>query len=101
MRRPIRVRIFDADMPRLMRAFENMEIVVARYELPARVTVIDEHLEIVRAGLGDHLPALEVNERVLLTGRELSLDLLLELFKPLHGHVFKKSPLNEGDETDE
>ena len=95
MQCPIRIKIFDADTNRLMIAMKSMEAVIAEYELDAQVTVIDEHLEISRAGLGKNLPALELNGRILLTGQAVTKEVLLKLFKPLKGYTFKSTTIKE------
>jgi hypothetical protein len=78
------IRVFDLDAGRLMQEEGVVKAAVRKLHIKARVTMMADNLAIARMGLMEHVPAIEVDGRIVASGKPILLKETMALFE----HIF-------------
>ena len=74
------IRVIDLDAGRLMQEEGVVKAVVRKLHIKARVTMMADNLAIARMGLMEHVPAIEVDGRIVARGKPILLKETMALF---------------------
>lgn len=77
------IRVIDLDAGKLMQEEGVVKAAVRQLKLKARVTMLADNLAISRMGLMAHVPAIEVNGRIVSHGKPIVLQEVMQLFQEI------------------
>lgn len=77
------IRVIGLDAGKLMQEEGVVKAAVRKLHLKARVTMLADNLAISRMGLMEHVPAIEVNGRIVSSGRPIVLQEVMQLFQEI------------------
>jgi hypothetical protein len=75
------IRVIGLDAGMLMQEEGVVKMAVRKLNLKARVTMLADNLAISRMGLMEHVPAIELNGRIVSSGRPIVLDEVMQLLQ--------------------
>jgi len=77
------IRVIGLDAGLLMQDEGVVKMAVRKLKLKARVTMMADNLAISRMGLMEHVPAIELNGRIVSSGKPLVLDEVTQLLQDI------------------
>ena len=75
------IRVINLDAGKLMQEEGVVKAAVRKLHLKARVTMLADNLAISRMGLMEHVPAIELNGRIISSGKPLVLQEVMQLLQ--------------------
>lgn len=77
------IRVIDLDAGKLMQEESIVKAAVRKVKLKARVTMLADNLAISRMGLMEHVPAIEINGRIVSSGKPIVLEDAMQLLQDI------------------